>query len=211
MDAYRFLMRTYRKGDKICLFGKDTCIDCFQCLLDCILGFSRGAYTARALAGMLTKVSPLYSAVLYCSISLTVGKVGLLLPENFQSVSFAYKLYARTDDEGIRLAAGFKKTFCQDVKVEFVGVWYDSSYHRNVLELFTSTRDTVQSTGILHSRALPFTNSNTGIRTFRHAVSLDEVRSSSYYLDYLTRFTPASSQFPTKPLPPIFWGAFFDI
>lgn len=38
-DAYRFLMQTYREGDKICLFG-----------------FSRGAYTVRCLAGMLHKV-----------------------------------------------------------------------------------------------------------------------------------------------------------
>src|SRR5271154_5759484 len=38
-DAYRFLMRYYREGDKIWIFG-----------------FSRGAYTARVLAGMLSKV-----------------------------------------------------------------------------------------------------------------------------------------------------------
>lgn len=123
MDGYKFLMRTYRKGDKICLFG-----------------FSRGAYTARALAGMLTKV-------------------GLLPPDNLQTVTFAYKFYTRTDKKGIELAANFKKEFCQDVKVEFVGVW-----------------DTVQSTGTLLSRNLPFTDSNTAIRTFRHALSLDERR-----------------------------------
>lgn len=35
-DAYHFLMQTYREGDKIVIFG-----------------FSRGAYTARCLAGML--------------------------------------------------------------------------------------------------------------------------------------------------------------
>lgn len=40
MDGYRFVMRNWRVGDKICLFG-----------------FSRGAYTARALAGFLYKVS----------------------------------------------------------------------------------------------------------------------------------------------------------
>lgn len=39
MDGYKFLMQNYRTGDKICIFG-----------------FSRGAYTARALAGMLHKV-----------------------------------------------------------------------------------------------------------------------------------------------------------
>jgi uncharacterized protein (DUF2235 family) len=38
-------------------------------------------------------------------------------------------------------------------------------------------RDTVESVGILWSRSLPFTNSNTAIKTFRHALSLDEVSS----------------------------------
>jgi uncharacterized protein (DUF2235 family) len=35
-DAYTYLMQTYQPGDRIFIFG-----------------FSRGAYTARALAGML--------------------------------------------------------------------------------------------------------------------------------------------------------------
>lgn len=38
-DAYKYLMDFYRPGDKIYLFG-----------------FSRGAYTARALAGMIQRV-----------------------------------------------------------------------------------------------------------------------------------------------------------
>jgi uncharacterized protein (DUF2235 family) len=39
-DAYEFLMNYYHAGDRIYLFG-----------------FSRGAYTARALAGMIQRVS----------------------------------------------------------------------------------------------------------------------------------------------------------
>jgi uncharacterized protein (DUF2235 family) len=38
-EGYRFLMRYYRDGDQIYIFG-----------------FSRGAYTARALAGMVQKI-----------------------------------------------------------------------------------------------------------------------------------------------------------
>ncbi|KAG5643158.1 hypothetical protein DXG03_001488 [Asterophora parasitica] len=38
LDGYEFLMQNYKAGDRICLFG-----------------FSRGAYTARALAGMIHK------------------------------------------------------------------------------------------------------------------------------------------------------------
>ncbi|KAF8843330.1 hypothetical protein BDN67DRAFT_897217 [Paxillus ammoniavirescens] len=136
MGGYNYLMENHRPGDKIYLFA----------------GFSRGAYTARALAGML-------------------NKVGLLQRDNVQQVNFAYKAYMRTDKEGIKLAAGFKKTFSQEVKIDFVGVW-----------------DTVQSTGVLVNRILPFTDSNTSIRVFRQALALDEHRS---------RFKPNLYHWPT--------------
>ncbi|PBK90885.1 hypothetical protein ARMGADRAFT_1014186 [Armillaria gallica] len=122
MDGYQFLMRNYRAGDRICIFG-----------------FSRGAYTARSLAGM-------------------IHKVGLLPPDNRQQVPFAYKMYTRTDEIGWCQSTDFKKAFCIDVPIEFVGVW-----------------DTVDSVGLVPKR-LPFTASNTIIRTFRHALSLDENR-----------------------------------
>jgi uncharacterized protein (DUF2235 family) len=131
MAGYNFIMQTYRVGDKICLFG-----------------FSRGAYTARALAGMLYKI-------------------GVLPKHNTEMIPFAYKLFNRTDDVGIELSIGFKKTFCQDVKIEFVGVW-----------------DTVSSVGIISGRTLPFVNSNKAIRTFRQALALDERRArfrANYY------------------------------
>ena len=46
--GYTFLMQNYRPGDKICIFG-----------------FSRGAYTARALAGFLHKVRMCARTVLH--------------------------------------------------------------------------------------------------------------------------------------------------
>ncbi|KAG8923503.1 hypothetical protein FRC00_006176 [Tulasnella sp. 408] len=122
MGGYRFLMDNYRKGDRICIFG-----------------FSRGAYTARCLAGML-------------------HKVGLLPKSNEEQVSFAYAKYIDTTPKGRIRAAGFKAAFSTPVDIEFMGVW-----------------DTVSSVGI-KGRHLPFTSSNTIIRTFRHALSLDERR-----------------------------------
>ncbi|KAF8996538.1 hypothetical protein BDQ17DRAFT_1429685 [Cyathus striatus] len=123
MNGYEFLMQNYLEGDKICIFG-----------------FSRGAYTARSLAGML-------------------HKVGLLPANNSQQVPFAYKMYTRTDDVGWEQSNEFKKAFCIDVKIEFLGVW-----------------DTVDSVGLIPKR-LPFTTSNTIVRNFRHAIALDERRS----------------------------------
>ncbi|KAF8758689.1 hypothetical protein RHS01_02885 [Rhizoctonia solani] len=119
MGGYQFLMKHYSEG---------------------LFGFSRGAYTARALAGML-------------------HKVGLLPPDNVEQISFAYQMYKRTDLAGYTESVGFKKTFSREVKIEFMGVW-----------------DTVSSVGLLWPRHLPFTSSNSIVKTFRHAVSLDERR-----------------------------------
>jgi len=77
------------EGDKICIFG-----------------FSRGAYTARSLAGML-------------------HKVGLLPVDNLQQIPFAYKMYTRVDHIGWEQSNGFKKAFCSDVTIDFLGVWYE--------------------------------------------------------------------------------------
>lgn len=85
MDGYNFLMQNYNVGDKVLLFG-----------------FSRGAYTARALAGML-------------------HKVGLLSKDNTEQIPFAYKLYK--SDNNAALAQGFKMCFSRVVPIEFVGVW----------------------------------------------------------------------------------------
>jgi uncharacterized protein (DUF2235 family) len=86
-DAYKFIMQYYREGDKICL-----------------LGFSRGSYTVRCLAGML-------------------HKVGLLAPGNDAQIPFAYQFYKNETPDGWKLSAEFKQTFCTDVNVYFVGVW----------------------------------------------------------------------------------------
>ncbi|KAI0673864.1 hypothetical protein C8Q78DRAFT_656594 [Trametes maxima] len=85
--GYEFLMQNYQAGDKICLFG-----------------FSRGAYTARALAGM-------------------IHKVGLLPACNHQQVPFAYKMFTRDDELGWKQSTSFKKTFSIDVDIDFIGVW----------------------------------------------------------------------------------------
>ncbi|KAF9515853.1 hypothetical protein BS47DRAFT_723712 [Hydnum rufescens UP504] len=81
-DGYKFLQSTWKPGDRICMFG-----------------FSRGAYTARALAGMLYTV-------------------GLLPPGMVEQVDFAYSIYK----EG-RRSHTYKKAFSRTVTIEFIGVW----------------------------------------------------------------------------------------
>ncbi|QRV79029.1 hypothetical protein RhiJN_07044 [Ceratobasidium sp. AG-Ba] len=69
-----------------------------------MFGFSRGAYTARALAGML-------------------HKVGLLPAHNHEQVKFAYHMFKRDDEEGWKMSNGFKRAFSIDVKIDFLGVF----------------------------------------------------------------------------------------
>ncbi|EIW77370.1 hypothetical protein CONPUDRAFT_62877 [Coniophora puteana RWD-64-598 SS2] len=131
MAAYRWLADNYHEGDKIFMFG-----------------FSRGAYQARAVAGM-------------------IAKVGLLLPGNNEQIPFAFELYAclndrkrRKSNEDDERAKVFKRTFCRpDVSIHFVGAW-----------------DTVSSVGPFRGRTLPFTTSSQHICMFRHALALDERR-----------------------------------
>lgn len=67
MGAYRWLSDNYRENDKIYFFGKSRLDRCVSCCLrrPNILGFSRGAYQVRVLAGMIQTVR--YSWFIYQS------------------------------------------------------------------------------------------------------------------------------------------------
>jgi uncharacterized protein (DUF2235 family) len=120
--GYRFLMRYYRADDRIFIFG-----------------FSRGAYTARVLAGML-------------------HKMGLLTAGNEELIPFAWDMYRRHSDDHVE--EGFRNTFSRIVSIHFLGVW-----------------DTVSSVGYAtRPKFFPFTRNNPSVKTFRHAVALDERR-----------------------------------
>jgi len=87
IDAYRYLQRFYRDGDRIYIFG-----------------FSRGAYTARAVAAML-------------------HKVGLLTQGNEELLPFAYSLFEKRTADNQKLADEFKTTFSRTVEIHFLGIW----------------------------------------------------------------------------------------
>ncbi|KZO94582.1 hypothetical protein CALVIDRAFT_206627 [Calocera viscosa TUFC12733] len=143
MGGYAFLMQNYVPGDKISIFG-----------------FSRGAYTARALAGML-------------------HKVGLLTRANEEQVPFAFSMYQTENAQGWDMSDAFKHTFCNEVQVDFLGVW-----------------DTVASVGLFKSKDLPFTASDHHIRVFRHAISVDERRCKFKANQWQEPFSPPNSNAP---------------
>ena len=70
-----------------------------------ILGFSRGAYTARSLVGM-------------------IRNVGLLLPENAHRIGDAYALYRQRDGSAdTDEARAFRDRYSREIKIKFLGVW----------------------------------------------------------------------------------------
>jgi uncharacterized protein (DUF2235 family) len=91
-DCYAFLVQRYQPGDELFFFG-----------------FSRGAFTARSLAGL-------------------VRNSGILRAENLHKVKDAYKLY-RSRDPGDapweESAAAFRRAYSYDPdpEITFVGVW----------------------------------------------------------------------------------------
>lgn len=129
-DAYRYLMNVYEDGDKVFLFG-----------------FSRGAYTARGVAGLL-------------------HMFGLLQPGNEGLIPYIIRLYAKKTRKAAGMthtfdvATDFKETFCRHCPLHFVGVW-----------------DTVSSVGwVWDPLKLPYTGRNPDMAIGRHAVSIDERR-----------------------------------
>jgi uncharacterized protein (DUF2235 family) len=132
VECYTFLMRNWEPGDRIYLFG-----------------FSRGAYTVRALAGMLRLV-------------------GLLEPGQENLIPYALRLFWKRHGKNIdwghvkRFSGEFaRQDFHQwGYPVEFLGVW-----------------DTVKAVGWFTRRLqLPYTRLLKSVKTVRHACSLDEWR-----------------------------------
>lgn len=142
-DAYEFLMDNYVPGDKIYIFG-----------------FSRGAYTARALVGML-------------------HLVGLLKPGSRNLLDYAIANYTNQGKIDWENTKSFQSRLCQQIvidgkttyqiPIEFLGIW-----------------DTVKSIGIFrHSVTLPFTRRLPNVKTVRHAIAFDEKR-SKYRPNHIT-------------------------
>jgi uncharacterized protein (DUF2235 family) len=87
-DGYKCLANHYEQDDEIYIFG-----------------FSRGAYTARSLVGL-------------------IRNSGLIKSDNIDLVDEAYSLY-RTRDEGpdAENAKFFRSKYCHEPEIKFLGVW----------------------------------------------------------------------------------------
>jgi len=128
-DVYSFLMREFSPEDRIFIFG-----------------FSRGAYTARAVCGLL-------------------HMFGLLTPGNEALIPYVLRLYKSDDPDRFHIADGFRATFCVDCKPYFLGLWDTVSSVGWILDPVST------KTG-----RLPYTTNMPDVSILRHAVSIDERR-----------------------------------
>ena len=135
-DTYVFLMQTFDPGDRVFLFG-----------------FSRGAYTVRAVAALLRMYGLLH-----------VGNEALV-PYALRTMMTLTRVrnrhrHARTIASHFDLARRFKENLGRDCQPFFVGTW-----------------DTVNSIYWPTSPGgLPFMTDNSDIRVLRQAIALDERR-----------------------------------
>lgn len=87
-DAYRFIMHNYEPGDQLFLFG-----------------FSRGAFTARSLVGL-------------------IRNCGLLHKLHADQLDDAVALYRKPDDPpDSEEAKRFRANYSREIDVHFIGVW----------------------------------------------------------------------------------------
>lgn len=151
LEAYQFLIRNYEDGDQIYL-----------------IGFSRGAYTVRVLAGF-------------------INMVGLLNASNENLCGYAltaYKQASGRNDFGI--AWRFQEVMdARRVTIRFIGCW-----------------DTVGSVIVPRPdrwfipslEQLPYTQQNSCVQVFRHAMAIDERRRMFRLLKW-----EESQKFKTNP------------
>jgi uncharacterized protein (DUF2235 family) len=136
-DAYVFLMNNFENGDRVFLFG-----------------FSRGAYTVRAVSALLH----MYGLIRVGNEPLVPYAIRMMMAITKLRGS---KSAASEVSNYFQLARDFKLHFCIDgCDPHFVGVW-----------------DTVSSVGWIESPVrLPYTSNAPNIAIGRHAIAIDERR-----------------------------------
>ncbi|MGY6025349.1 DUF2235 domain-containing protein [Streptomyces spinosirectus] len=88
LAAYRFLVETYEPGDQLYLFG-----------------YSRGAFTARSLAGL-------------------IRNCGILRRDSASRIKDAWRLYRnRLEEPAGTTSALFRRTYAHETRIRCIGVW----------------------------------------------------------------------------------------
>jgi uncharacterized protein (DUF2235 family) len=131
-DAYRFIVHNYYLNDELYLFG-----------------FSRGAYTARSLAGF-------------------IRNVGILKKKHASLIPKAYNMYRSKTKPDSPTAKKFRRTYSHaTLEIKFVGVW----------DTVGSLGVPIKVLNFLNKKyAFHDTSISRIIKCARHAVAIDEKR-----------------------------------
>lgn len=132
LAPYDFICRNFQEGDEIFLFG-----------------FSRGAYTVRALAGF-------------------IHMIGLMPVDQLNIASYALRAYKQASYEGdFTVPWHFAKVSgASPARIKFLGVW------DTVASVIVPRPDRL----IPQLLTLPYTRKNPSVEVFRHATAIDERR-----------------------------------
>lgn len=133
LQAYAYLATNYEEGDCVYLFG-----------------YSRGAYTVRALAGF-------------------VNLIGLIRPDQLNLAAYALRAYKSVNDTGgFDFARNFRRIVRgRTVPIHFIGAW------DTVASVMTPRWDRLVPVTL---QTLPYTRTNPSVRIMRHAMAIDERR-----------------------------------
>lgn len=139
VEAYQFLVENYSKGDdhqprdKIYIFG-----------------FSRGAYSARILAGF-------------------IHAIGLIEPRNLNLLYYAYHAYKKVNEGSVE--EDFK-----EVRL-YERILHTDRPPIRMLGLFDTVSSVIESKGIgFRLKSHEFTRHNPSVESISHAVAIDEKR-----------------------------------
>lgn len=132
-DAYRFLIKNYEEGDRVYLFG-----------------FSRGAFTVRALAGF-------------------IRLLGLLRPEQINLIDHAYTAFKKAaEKKDFKIAWRYHRVLkTRHLPIKFLGIW------DTVNSVMVPRPDRFYLPSF---EELPYTTENDSVEICRHAVAIDEKR-----------------------------------
>jgi len=132
LGAYRFICEEFESDDRIYLFG-----------------FSRGAYTVRALAGF-------------------IHMVGLLPRDQLNVANYALTAYKRSSQaNNFSIAWNFSRVIGgRRTTIKFLGVW------DTVASILVPRPDRL----VPALQTLPYTRTNKSVEVFRHAMAIDERR-----------------------------------
>lgn len=144
-QAYSYLMDFWEPNDRVFVFG-----------------FSRGAYTARVLAGLL-------------------HQLGLLPRGNYNLIPYAMKYFRRIAEgrhhQSQAVDTSKWKTLCDDFRHTFAREVTPGDDDRRFHVHFLGVWDTVSSVGwVWDPKHFPFTAYNPSVKRIRHCVSIDERR-----------------------------------